>query len=204
MSEDGSVLAQAEIDALFRQATGTNIVRPGATAAATPAAVSPPPPLSEKPVIHIMQAPSEALKVNMAPSTPRVMILNERSSPPRVSEGSEVNSLMTEQQIQLDGLARRIAILEASLHEIAQSASHGSKGRSSVAPQQLIEMGSTLRQVVKQTARMQKGLEGTPAYNLADEFTCSECGSHGHLAIPVTCTACDKEGWWGWWPKDGE
>lgn len=204
MSEDGSVLAQAEIDALFRQATGTNIVRPVTTTAAAPAAVVTPPPVLEKPVVHIMHAPVEPLKSTPAPATPRVTVLNERPSSSRVSEAAEVKSLVAEQQIQLDALARRIAKLETNLHEIAHSVSQGSKGKSGVAPQQLIELSSTLRQVVKQTTRMQKGLEGTPGYNLADEFTCSECGSHGHLAIPVTCTACDKEGWWGWWPKGGE
>ena len=204
MSEDGSVLAQAEIDALFRQATGTNIVRPGTTAAASPVTVVHLPPVSEKPVVHIMPAPVEPLKVTPASAAPRVTVLNERPSSPRVSEAGEVKSLVTEQQIQLDALARRIAKLEASVQEIAQSVSQGSKSKSGVAPQQMIELSSTLRRVVKQTARIQKGLEGTPAYDLVDEFTCSECGSHGHLAIPVTCTACNKEGWWGWWPKDGE
>jgi hypothetical protein len=203
MSEDGSVLAQAEIDALFRQATGTSIVRPTTTTVA-PAPVAPPPPVLEKPVVHIMAAPLEPPKVQPAPATPRVTVMNERPHSPRPSETHEVKSSVTEQQIQLDALARRIAKLETSLQEIARSVSQGNKAKSSVAPQQINELTSTLRKVVKQTANMQKGLEGTPAYNLADEFTCSECGSHGHMAIPVSCTNCNTEGWWGWWPAKDE
>lgn len=205
MSEDGSVLAQAEIDALFRQATGTNIVRPAAAAPVVTAPVVMPPPVSPPPVAHAKPAPvvTQVKTQDAAPEPPRVKVLNEHRAPARVDTG-EIETFIAEQQDQLDVLVLKVAKLEAALNAVSHSISRTSSKQPGVAPAQLNELHSTLRKVVKQQANIQKGLDGTPAYNLADEFTCSECGSHGHLSIPVTCTACNTEGWWGWWPKDGE
>ena len=31
-------------------------------------------------------------------------------------------------------------------------------------------------------------------------FDCPECGNHGTVAVPVSCTNCGYEGEWGFWP----
>jgi hypothetical protein len=58
-------------------------------------------------------------------------------------------------------------------------------------------------------ARLNTRLEGisrklaaTPGYNAGNLFKCSSCGASGQLAIPIKCTHCGEEGWWGWWPRE--
>ena len=43
-------------------------------------------------------------------------------------------------------------------------------------------------------------LDGTPALNLRNLFKCS-CGTSGFLALHIQCTKCERETWWGWFPK---
>ena len=43
-------------------------------------------------------------------------------------------------------------------------------------------------------------LNRTPLHGFSDKFKCS-CGSAGYLATYLKCTACNKENWWGNWPK---
>jgi len=46
-----------------------------------------------------------------------------------------------------------------------------------------------------------KKLQDTPSYGVRGDYKCDSCGSTGFAAIPLKCTSCGKEGWWGWWPK---
>jgi hypothetical protein len=43
-------------------------------------------------------------------------------------------------------------------------------------------------------------LDGTPALGLKHRFTCS-CGASGFVALHIQCTKCQRETWWGWFPK---
>jgi len=43
-------------------------------------------------------------------------------------------------------------------------------------------------------------LDGTPALGLKHRFTCS-CGAPGFVALRIQCTKCQRETWWGWFPK---
>lgn len=58
-----------------------------------------------------------------------------------------------------------------------------------------------IQKVNNQVRGVLRGLEGTPGYDIRNSFTCESCGSHGFIAIPMRCTKCKGEGWWGWWPK---
>ncbi len=53
-----------------------------------------------------------------------------------------------------------------------------------------------------QMESMRAKLGATPGYNARNLFTCSSCGTSGQLSIPVKCTHCGEEGWWGWWPRE--
>ena len=46
-----------------------------------------------------------------------------------------------------------------------------------------------------------KKLQDTPTYGVRGEYKCESCGSTGFAAVPLKCTSCGKEGWWGWWSK---
>lgn len=197
MGDDSSVLSQAEIDALFRQATGTSITRPAAPAPpASPASIT-------GPVSQVQSSDvSRSLQPQAAvPHMQRASVSTD-NQPFGAGNTAEMKVLIHGQKSQLDELIRRVTKLEANLLAVSQSRSEGGIGDSIFEHQQVIELRATVRRMAKQTERIQKGLDGTPAYNLVHEFACTECGSEGHLAIQLTCTNCGKEGWWGWWPKN--
>lgn len=43
-------------------------------------------------------------------------------------------------------------------------------------------------------------LAGTPGVGVRNRFKC-ECGASGFVAIPIQCTKCGRQTWWGWYPK---
>jgi predicted nucleic acid-binding Zn-ribbon protein len=49
-----------------------------------------------------------------------------------------------------------------------------------------------------------QGLRNTLAYDIKRNFKCDCCGADGAVALKIRCTHCEKENWWGWWPKEKE
>jgi hypothetical protein len=47
-----------------------------------------------------------------------------------------------------------------------------------------------------------QGLRNTLGYDIKKNFKCDSCGADGAVALRIRCTHCEKENWWGWWPKD--
>ena len=47
-----------------------------------------------------------------------------------------------------------------------------------------------------------QGLRNTLAYDIKRNFKCDCCGADGAVALKIRCTHCEKENWWGWWPKE--
>lgn len=185
MSDDGSVLPQTDIDAIFKQATGKSIA---------------PPPIAEP-------APSDISPASASPVTPSTSP-PQRTEPaaPTVQTASPEppdDTLMTIQATIAD-LVQRITTVETSVSRI----SHQERGVPDVSvpvqrlSQRLEAVVKDLQKVNGQVAGVLRGLGGTPGYGIRNSFTCESCGSHGLLAIPMKCTTCGNEGWWGWWPKE--
>ncbi len=93
-----------------------------------------------------------------------------------------------------------MARLEASVAQLG----NGGGGDTTAAVRQMSQrLDGITRQLKKMDGRVgtiSKNLEATPEYAARKDFTCSSCGSHGYLAVPLKCTGCGSEGWWGWWP----
>lgn len=192
MSDGGSVLPQAEIDALFKQATGKNIAPlPAGKASASGAAPSPP----VSPAAPSAKPPQEA-----APAVP------VSSPPPPVQPAAPAPSdeLLKTIQATLDDLARRMTTVETSISKLSQKeeSDPGVSGSVQRLSQRLEVVVKDLQKVNSQVDGVSKGLEGTPGYNIRRDFTCKSCSSHGFIALPMKCTTCGEEGWWGWWPKE--
>ncbi len=188
INDTGSVLPQATIDALFKQATGKDIAQPPEAKPTAPSATSQPP---VSPVTPSTRPPQRAEPV--APSATPVQ------TPAPVPSDEVLKTL----QATMTDLAQRITKVETSINRLSQKETEVPDASVPVQrlSQRLEAVVKDLQQVNSQVGRVLKGLEGTPDYGVRNSFTCESCGSHGFVAIPMRCTKCDGEGWWGWWPK---
>ncbi|MEE9399477.1 MAG: hypothetical protein V3V23_04335 [Dehalococcoidales bacterium] len=223
MSADGSVLPQNEIDSLFKQATGKDIASPPAAPSAAPQPVASPvvpdtgPPQNVEaaaPKTIPVSPPPPALSVNQAPPPPPAPSMNPTPTPPPpvpdaapapVSAPSPAPSEDILKKIQADvaDLTRRMAKVEVEVsmldreEEVTPDLSMPVQRLS----RRLDTVVKELQKVNSRTDGISKGLKGTPDYASRDDFACESCGSRGFVAIPMRCTDCGSEGWWGWWPK---
>ncbi len=188
MSGDGSVLPQAEIDALFKQATGKSISPPSG-AEATVSGEAPRPSVSPA-------APSTKPPQEVEPAVP--------SSPVLTAAPTPSDDVLQTIQATLDELARRMTKIETNISRLSQK--EGSVADVSLPVQRLSQrldaMVKDLQKVDSQVGGVLRGVEGTPGYGIRNDFTCESCSSHGFIALPMRCTKCGEEGWWGWWPKE--
>lgn len=62
--------------------------------------------------------------------------------------------------------------------------------------------GRDLQALNQRLDALTRHLAATLGYRLRESFRCRSCGAQGQVAARVKCTYCDKEIWWGWWPKE--
>jgi len=203
MSDDGNVLPQAEIDTLFKQATGRSISSPpgaGKTSPGeTPGPLPPPaaPPSSGSPKKPEAVAPASVPAQPPAPTS-------APAAPAAPAVTSPTDDILRVIQTTLDDLTKRIERAEANINRLNHKEGEVTDYSGSV--QQLSQdmevEAENLQKVNGQVDRVLRGLKGTPGYGVRSDFTCESCGSHGFVAILMRCTSCGSEGWWGWWPEE--
>lgn len=186
MSNEGSVLPQSDIDAIFKQATGMDIATPPA---AKPAALNNTPPSS--PAVTNTKPPPEP-----APTTPP-----PAPAPPLSPSLSD--DALKKIQATVAELSQRIANVETSISSLSSREQEVPDVKTPI--QQLsLRLETTMKDLQKirsQVGAISKGLEATPDYGIRSDFICESCHSQGFVATPTRCTKCGREGWWGWWPK---
>jgi DnaJ-class molecular chaperone len=94
----------------------------------------------------------------------------------------------------LVGITQRIGALESRMNKLERKTSNGNDTR-------IKKLAADVKTLAGHLAGITQGLNNTPDYNLREEFQCDHCGSKGTVATKHRCTNCEKEGWWGWWPK---
>ena len=184
----GSVLPQATIDALFKQATGNDIA---------------PPPEAKPTAPSVTPRPLAAPVTPSAGPTQRAEPVAPKATPVQTPSPVPSDEVLKTLQATVTDLTQRITKVETSINRLGQ------KEREvpdvSVVIQRLSHrLGAVVKDLQKvdnQVERVLRGLDGTPDYGMRNDFTCESCGSHGFIAIPMRCTSCGGEGWWGWWPK---
>lgn len=188
MSEDGSVLPQSEIDALFKQATGKGIA-PSASHSAAPSSTL-------KPQVNPVR-PSISPQKTPRPATPSA--IPSRPAAPRPSS-EEIKAL----QATVAGLVQRMAKVEMPVRSRGQE--EGKSPEVSIIVQQLSQrleaMGRDLQKVSRRVTGITRGVADAPENGIHNGFVCQSCNAHGLVAIPIRCTVCGEESWWGWWPKE--
>lgn len=178
MNDEGSVLPQNDIDALFKQATGKDIA---SAPSSTPQPATSPPSSSAEPLQR------------EEPAAPSV-------TPAPTPSGNALKNI----EATVADLAGRITKLEADISRFSRNGKGSADFSLPVRrlSQKLGVVANGVRKVNSQVVRIQRGLKGTPGYSLRSGFTCESCGSQSFVAIPMRCTSCGSEGWWGWWPRE--
>ena len=196
MGDDNSVLAQSEIDALFKPVIGKS----AAAAPPRPAALGGKPSPKAAPV-----ATRAAQPVAAAGPVPARSAAAPRTSPvaAEAASPSPSNETIKALQASLADLAQRITKVETSVRQLSQREQEVHEIDPAVQrlSKKLPAVVKELQKVNDQVRGIGRGLAATPDYGVRKDFTCSSCGSHGFVAMPMKCTQCGSEGWWGWWPK---
>ncbi len=195
MSDDATVLPQDAIDALFKKATGQDIASAPAAAATAP---PPPPPAPSEPPPPPPPTPVAATPV--APPPPDPVPPAPAAAPPPPAPIAAQDPALPALQATVNGLAQQMARLEASVAQLGQDGGGEATAAVRQMSQRLDGVTRQLKKMQGQVGAISQNLEATPDYAARKDFTCSSCDSHGFLAVPLKCTGCGREGWWGWWP----
>jgi len=192
MSTEASGLPQAVIDEMFdKQATGKDTALPEASAAFVPDGVSEP------------AAGGSATDTQPLPQaeteTPDTV------APPPAQHTLDEGALETMRQTMAE-LTQRTAELTAHLERLQKKQDEAvDYGAAVLQFEEKLEAAARhLREMEGRVTTVYRKLQGTPSYGVREDFTCESCGAHGLTAIPLRCTSCGKEGWWGWWPSHKE
>ena len=76
-------------------------------------------------------------------------------------------------------------------------------------PQEMADLRAALEQVTQSVQTMWQSLhelteqsQGSLGFAAKQTFDCPECGSHGTVSVPISCTSCGYETEWGFYPEE--
>ena len=107
---------------------------------------------------------------------------------------------LSEQSEQPDmaGLTERMASVEANSEKFEQ---YRKAFETALMANRQLQLAQS-QTVNTQLKTITQGLRNTLGYDVKKNFRCDSCGADGAVALKIRCTHCEKENWWGWWPKD--
>lgn len=182
MSDAGKVLQQAEIDAIIKSAAGR--------AMAT--------------TVKDDTADDSGAFDEKQPATPEVTIPeitaheNEKPSASR-RESTAFNEILRK----LDSLTECVTTLENRIEELEIKKSSPGELEEKVRKLagELREERTRIKTIFGNIESMVDVLKNTPGAGMRSHYTCNNCGAQGFPIIPVRCSICGEEGWWGWFSE---
>ena len=96
------------------------------------------------------------------------------------------------------GLTERMASVEANSEKFEQ---YRKAFETALMANRQLQLAQS-QTVNTQLKTITQGLRNTLGYDIKRNFRCDSCGADGAVALKIRCTHCEKENWWGWWPKD--
>jgi len=102
------------------------------------------------------------------------------------------------EQPDMAGLTERMAIVEANSDKFEQ---YRKAFETALMANRQLQLAQS-QTVNTQLKTITQGLRNTLGYDVKKNFRCDSCGADGAVALKIRCTHCEKENWWGWWPKD--
>jgi chromosome segregation ATPase len=101
-------------------------------------------------------------------------------------------------QSEVEGLTERMAAVEANSEKFEQ---YRKAFETALMANRQLQLAQS-QTVNTQLKTITQGLRNTLGYDIKKNFRCDSCGADGAVALKIRCTHCEKENWWGWWPKD--
>lgn len=98
----------------------------------------------------------------------------------------------------LAGLTERLANVESATDRFEQ---YKKSLEAALAANRQLQLAQS-QAINTQLKTITQGLRNTLAYDIKKNFKCDCCGADGAVALKIRCTLCEKENWWGWWPKE--
>jgi hypothetical protein len=102
------------------------------------------------------------------------------------------------EQPDMSGLAERMASVEANSEKFEQ---YRKAFETALMANRQLQLAQS-QTVNTQLKTITQGLRNTLGYDIKKNFRCDSCGADAAVALKIRCTHCEKENWWGWWPKD--
>lgn len=99
---------------------------------------------------------------------------------------------------QLTGLTERMAAMEVNTEKFEQ---YRKAFETAIMANRQLQLAQS-QTVNTQLKTITQGLRNTLGYDIKKNFRCDSCGAEGAVALKIRCTQCEKENWWGWWPKE--
>lgn len=209
MEEDGGLLSQDEVDALFKQATGKSIAWSGgdkgaaqqasSEAAETKGNESESKPSSSNGGGTGQSAPTEKPETrpqrpaSQSPATrPAAASPGDQGKKP---ESSGDRGSLADLQKSLAGLSRQIAAMEKRITSLEKASPKKHEIK------KIDIVNKDVASIKKHIQQIESGLLNTPDFNMRSHFTCGKCGSEGAVSVLHRCNQCKNQGWWGWLPK---
>lgn len=98
----------------------------------------------------------------------------------------------------LAGLNERLALVEANAEKFEQ---YRKAFETALMANRQLQLAQS-QTINTQLKTITQGLRNTLGYDIKKNFKCDSCGAESAVALKIRCTHCEKENWWGWWPKD--
>lgn len=102
------------------------------------------------------------------------------------------------EQPDLTGLTERVTNVEANTDKFEE---YRKSFEMALMANRQLQMAQS-QTVNTQLKTITQGLRNTLGYDIKKNFRCDSCGADGAVALKIRCNNCEKENWWGWWPKD--
>ena len=64
----------------------------------------------------------------------------------------------------------------------------------------LAQASATIERLTAAVQQLTLESQASLGFDAQHTFDCPSCGSHGTIAVPVSCTNCGHEAEWGFWP----
>ena len=123
------------------------------------------------------------------------------AQPPTEAEPPGVRSWSASATTETDKLNIRLDEMLARLEAIeAAPAAAADEGAIEALRAALAQADATVQKLSAAVEQLTLQSQASLGFDAQHTFDCPSCGSHGTIAVPVSCTSCGHEAEWGFWP----